>query len=254
MTNRTQIPAIVISADSADLPRRDGVERGPQRDDEGRRWRQEGRDRGDRAVGLADDREDGHEVADHRDHRDRGRRVRRLFHPRCERAEEPEGRRVEQVAEDEPDDQQRHRTGRRGRQGQPVRGQRGDERRQDEDEQLDDAQHADPEDLAHQQVARPDGRQDDLDDPALLLLDDAGQDAVAEGEDADEDEDRPDVGEQEARLVVLGLRVEGRDRRRLLRRRQASPGRRCSRRARSGRAAPIVAAEMIWATDGRSSP
>ena len=56
-----------------------------------------------------------------------------------------------------------------------------------------------PEDLAHQQVARADRREDDLDDPALLLLDDAGQHREPEAEDADEDEHGADVGEQEAR-------------------------------------------------------
>ena len=51
-----------------------------------------------------------------------------------------------------------------------------------------------------------DRREDDLDDPALLLLDDAGQDREAEAEDADEDQDRADVGDEELRLVLLGLR------------------------------------------------
>ena len=55
-----------------------------------------------------------------------------------------------------------------------------------------------PEDLAHEQVARADGREDDLDDPALLLLDDAGQHREPEAEDADEDQHGADVGEQEA--------------------------------------------------------
>ena len=85
---------------------------------------------------------------------------------------------------------------------------RRDQRGDDEDEQLDQAQDADPEDLAHEQVARPDRREDHLDDPALLLLDDAGQHREPEAEDADEDQDRADVGEQEARLVGVGLRVE----------------------------------------------
>ena len=65
--------------------------------------------------------------------------------------------------------------------------------------QLEQAEDADPEDLAHQQVARADRREDDLDDPALLLLDDARQDREAEAEDADEDQHGADVGEQEAR-------------------------------------------------------
>ena len=86
----------------------------------------------------------------------------------------------------------------------------------DEHGQLDDPEDADAEDLAHQQVARPDGREDDLDDPALLLLDDAGQDREPEAEDADEDQDGPDVGDEEARLVVLGLRLDRGHRRRLL--------------------------------------
>ena len=98
----------------------------------------------------------------------------------------------------------------------PVGDQGGDDRRDHEHDQLDDAEDADAEDLAHQQVAGADGGEDDLDDPALLLLDDAGQDREAEAEDADEDEHRPDVGDQEAGLVGLGLRVEGLDRRRLL--------------------------------------
>ncbi len=92
--------------------------------------------------------------------------------------------------------------------------------RDHEHDQLDDAEDADAQDLAHQQVAGADGGEDDLDDPALLLLDDAGQDREAEAEDADEDEHRPDVGDQEAGLVGLGLRVERLDRRRLLRGRQ----------------------------------
>ena len=66
--------------------------------------------------------------------------------------------------------------------------------------QLDDAEDADAEHLAHEQVARPDRRQDDLHDPALLLLDDPGQHREAETEDADEDQHGPDVGEEEARL------------------------------------------------------
>ena len=43
-----------------------------------------------------------------------------------------------------------------------------------------------------------DGGEHDLDDPALLLLDDAGQHREPEAEDADEDEDGPDVGDEEA--------------------------------------------------------
>ena len=54
-----------------------------------------------------------------------------------------------------------------------------------------------------------DGGEHDLDDPALLLFNDAGQHREPEAEDADEDEHRTDVGDEEAGLVGLGLRVEG---------------------------------------------
>ena len=65
----------------------------------------------------------------------------------------------------------------------------------------------DAEDLAHQQVARPDRGQDHLDDPALLLLDDAGEDPGAVREDADEHEDDPGVREDDRGHVLLGRRV-----------------------------------------------
>src|SRR4029079_5963213 len=86
----------------------------------------------------------------------------------------------------------------------------------DEDEQLDETEDADAEDLAHQQVTRPDGREDDLDDPTLLLLDHTGQHREAEAEDADQDQHGADVREQEAGLISLGLRVERLDGRDLL--------------------------------------
>ena len=68
-----------------------------------------------------------------------------------------------------------------------------------------------PEDLAHEQVARPHGRQHDLDDAALLLLDDAGQDGEPEAEDADEDEHRADVGDEESTRVAFGIRLQRHD-------------------------------------------
>ena len=43
----------------------------------------------------------------------------------------------------------------------------------DDDHELDEAQQADPQHLADEQVAGLDGREHDLDDAALLLLDDA---------------------------------------------------------------------------------
>ena len=74
-----------------------------------------------------------------------------------------------------------------------------------------------PSDLADQQVARLDGRQDDLDDAALLLLDDAGQDPRPEREDRDEQQDdHADVGEDERRVPVRVGWLELAERRRLL--------------------------------------
>ena len=105
-----------------------------------------------------------------------------------------------------------------------------------------------PEDLAHQQVARPDRRQDDLDDAALLLLDDAGQDREAEAEDPDEDEHRADVGEEERApsASVCGSSdstagASGRPR--------ARPGRRRPRSARPASAARRPPPMTIWAID-----
>ena len=60
-------------------------------------------------------------------------------------------------------------------------------------------------------ISRSRGRtvdEDDLDDPALLLLDDTRQDREPEAEDADEDQHGADVGEQESRPVRVGLRVD----------------------------------------------
>ena len=55
------------------------------------------------------------------------------------------------------------------------------------------------------------GREDDLHDPALLLLHDAGEHREPEAEDADEDQHGADVREQELRVVRLGLRVQRMD-------------------------------------------
>ena len=67
---------------------------------------------------------------------------------------------------------------------------------------------ADPKDLAHEQVPRPDSRQHDLDDATLLLLDHTGEDREAEAEDANEDQDGADVRDEELRLILLGLGLE----------------------------------------------
>ena len=60
---------------------------------------------------------------------------------------------------------------------------------------------ADAEHLADEQVARQHRRQDDLDHPALLLLDHPGKDREAEREHTDEDQHRGDVGDQELGLA-----------------------------------------------------
>ena len=78
----------------------------------------------------------------------------------------------------------------------------------DHDHQLDEPEDADAEHLPDEQVARLDGRQHDLDDAALLLLDDAGQDPRPEREDRDEQEDHADVREQERRVPVRVGRLE----------------------------------------------
>ena len=242
------MPTSVMSDGQPDLPRRDGIERGPQRDDERRRRRQERGDRRDRAVRVVDDREDRHEVADHRDHRDRGRGVRGLLHPRRQRAEEPERGRVQQVAEHEPDGQQGDRAGRRRRAA---------SRRSVSGAAISAAvtkttswttpRTPMPRTLPISRSRGPDGREDDLDDPALLLLDDAGQDREAEAEDADEDQHGADVGDQEARLVGLGLRLDAPRPPAAAGRPPARPGRRRSRPSTAWTRSATVAAEMICA-------
>ena len=190
-------------------------------------------------LGVVDDREDRHEVAEHRDHRHRRRGVRRLLHPRRERAEEPERRRVQQVAEDEPDRQQDDRAGRRRRQHETVRSRA----RRPSAAVMNTASWTIPRTPIPRTlpISRSRARtvdEDDLDDPALLLLDDAGQDREAEAEDADEDQDRPDVGDQELRLVLpRSAAWSDAASRAAAARRRAPPGRRCSRRGRPGRAA-----------------
>ena len=168
--------------------------------------------------------------------------------PRRERAEEPERGRVEQVAEHEPDRQQDDRARRR----------RGQARTGSSTSAATSAAVTNtaswtmprtpiPRTLPISRSRGADGRQDDLDDPALLLLDDAGQDREAEAEDADEDQDRADVGDEELRLVLLGLRPGATSSRAAAARRRAPPGRRRSAPRTAWTRSATVAAAMTWA-------
>ena len=98
--------------------------------------------------------------------------------------------------------------------GEQGGGEAGDERELGESEQA-DADH-----LAREQVARPDGREDQLDDAAVLLLDDAGEHPLAVDGERDEQEEGAGVRDEGRGVGGFRLRRMERRRRQLRRRRQ----------------------------------
>ena len=115
--------------------------------------------------------------------------------PGGERAGGGVGDRVEREPEREPGDDERDAGAEPGRRvedagGEEDRGEAGDERELREPEQ------ADPDHLAGEQVARPNRREDDLDDAVVLLLDHAGDHPLAVDGERHEQEQRADVRDE----------------------------------------------------------
>ena len=126
---------------------------------------------------------------------------------------------VEGESEHEPRDDEREaaaerRGGVEDARGEQRGGEAGDERELGEPEQ------ADSDHLAGEQVARPNGREDQLDDAVVLLLDDAGDHPLAVDGEGDEQEERAGIRDQGRGVGGLRLRRMERCRRQLRCRRQ----------------------------------
>ena len=148
---------------------------------------------------------EGEEERDQDQHRQRRHRGLQLLLARHERARAGEQAGVERVAEHEPPDRERG-----GEQDvgvdveRPRRGRRHQARPRD-DEHLAEPEHAEPDDLARQQVLRPDRRQQHLHDARGLLLHDPAREQVAEGQQLGVEREH---GDERERPLAIGLGVD----------------------------------------------